>query len=361
VHYNVGVASVRLGRYDRAERAFIEVARTPAMAPLAWYNLGLVALARGEEPAARRWFERTRNSGGDAALIALANERLATLAPPAAVDEPSPWSVFASLGAGHDDNVALRAEGVAPLPTGEADEFIEVQAAVSRAVGSRWRAELGAYHVDYLELDGFDQSAFALAARGTWAPGDWITHVTMQGSYLTLDDDGLERSATLGLSGETAIGEHGTLRAGYRGARVVGLDDFEGLTGVRQEAVVAIERALRHWRLGVEYRVEDSDADEPRFASTWHQLALFARRTWAGGRWAARFDVRQRRTRYDERGSGDPDERLEDRTLVAASLSRALGASLRATARAEFETNRASGALFDYDRTRVTLGLEYAR
>src|SRR5690349_24989897 len=56
IHYDIGAASYLGGDLPRAERAFLEVARTPSMAPLAYYNLGLVALERRDEREARGWF-----------------------------------------------------------------------------------------------------------------------------------------------------------------------------------------------------------------------------------------------------------------------------------------------------------------
>jgi TolA-binding protein len=72
VHFNIGVAAYRSGDYPRAERAFREVAATPAMAALAHYNLGLVELKRGHERAARGWFEQAAQDGGDDRLRSLA-------------------------------------------------------------------------------------------------------------------------------------------------------------------------------------------------------------------------------------------------------------------------------------------------
>ena len=52
VHYNIGVAAYRNGDLSRAERAFREVAKTPAMEAVAHYNLGLNGPATGN-PYAR--------------------------------------------------------------------------------------------------------------------------------------------------------------------------------------------------------------------------------------------------------------------------------------------------------------------
>jgi hypothetical protein len=360
VYYNVGVTSFRLGHFERADAAFREVARTPAMAPLAWYNLGLVALARGDMRAARRWFARVASSGSDEALVALAEIQLARL-PGSVPVLTGRWSAYASFAAGYDDNVALQGEGLPPLPTGEADEFIEALTVLSYALSDHWRVEAGAYLLDYFDLEEFDQAALTIGALGAWSGDEWLTGVALRGNRLTLGAGDLEQSVSLGLAASRALGATGRLQVNYLGARVQGLDDFDGLTGMRHEVLVELNRSLLRWSVGMEFRLADSDCDDPRYASTWRQFSLFARRASPDGRWLAGIGVGHRITRYDVRGSAEDGERLEDRMLLFASLSVSVSRSLRAFARAEHEANRAGGNLFDYDRTRIAIGLEFAR
>ena len=47
LHYNLGATYYRLQRYPEAEREFQALARDPAWAALAGYNLGLIALCLG--------------------------------------------------------------------------------------------------------------------------------------------------------------------------------------------------------------------------------------------------------------------------------------------------------------------------
>ena len=79
IHYNIGAAAYLGGDLPRAERAFREVARTPSMAALAYYNLGLVAQDRRDEREAREWFERTIQEYPHERLAQLASQRLAEL------------------------------------------------------------------------------------------------------------------------------------------------------------------------------------------------------------------------------------------------------------------------------------------
>ena len=79
VHFNIGVCAYKLGRWSRAEAAFREVARTPEMAALAHYNLGLVALGAGKSDEAARWFAQVERETTDERLKSLATARLAQL------------------------------------------------------------------------------------------------------------------------------------------------------------------------------------------------------------------------------------------------------------------------------------------
>ena len=56
LHYNLGVTSYKVQRYDDAEASLERAVADPRRAPFALYNLGLTARAKREELAAERWF-----------------------------------------------------------------------------------------------------------------------------------------------------------------------------------------------------------------------------------------------------------------------------------------------------------------
>ncbi|MBL8269507.1 tetratricopeptide repeat protein, partial [Steroidobacter sp.] len=150
VHFNIGVSAYRLGRYDRAHQAFEIVARTPTMAGLAYYNLGLVELQRNDDTAATAWFARVAPATEDEQLRQLASARLAELHPLAPPPERK-WIGYAALGIGHDDNVALVSNSEVLGISDAEDNFAEAQLAFSVPLASAWRIDAGLTAVNYQE------------------------------------------------------------------------------------------------------------------------------------------------------------------------------------------------------------------
>ena len=210
VHYNIGVAAYRSGALDRAERAFLEVARTPAMAALAHYNLGLVELKRGKPEAARGYFERAAHDGGDERIAGLAAQRLDEL-PPA--PPPIAWSLYARAGAGFDDNVALRSKLADSSGSGEDDAFGELLLSASSSFARDWRVDAAAALLNYGDLDEFDQGAFSLGGARGFAPGGWYLEPGLYANYLTLGGEVYEQSATASARATRTFSGAGTPRA----------------------------------------------------------------------------------------------------------------------------------------------------
>jgi tetratricopeptide (TPR) repeat protein len=356
VHYNVGVVAYRLDLLDRAADAFAVVARTPEMTALAWYNLGLVELKRGNQAAARRWFERSREATDDERLAGLVDARLAELTGTRA---PSRWSVFAMLGGGYDENVRLLGDDVSLPASGLDDAFVEAQFALSGPLDGRWRFDLGAAAVNYADVDEYDQTGASAAVHRKWGGARWHAEAGVQGNYYTLDGEGYERSAAVVLQASNTLRSGTWLRLRYRGSGIDGLHDFEGLTGSRHEASAAIERRRGAVSLGAEYRFEDNNADDPLFAYSWHQLGALLQWAPVDGRWATALDIAQRRTDHDDRGGLGPSS--EDRMTVTVTGAVRLGIYLRLVARYEWQDNSAEVDAYDYDRQRISLGFDFAR
>jgi hypothetical protein len=78
-----------------------------------------------------------------------------------------------------------------------------------------------------------------------------------------------------------------------------------------------------------------------------------------GGRWSAALEAAQRRARHEDRGGQGPSD--EDRTTIGVSGDLRIGVATRLVARYEYQHNAAEDAAYDYDRNRVSIGIEYAR
>lgn len=349
IHFNIGVASYRLGRYAEAENAFREVARTPAMAGLAYYNLGLVALGQHNTKAAVRWFSMVDETTADERLRDLAATQLAELAPPL---PDRNWLGYASLGAGYDDNVALVSNSNVLGISGTEDGFAEAQLAFSAPLSEPWRFDAGLSYVDYQDLDSFDQLGLNGGARYRWEVGDWMHDAGLQLTYTTLDGEGFENRRTLLLQTTRHVLGDARLRLRYRYNDIEGLNDFKGLSGRRHEADARLSWSRTNWDFGADYQFDIGDYDDSTLSATRHRVSFEVERSLDNG-WAVTFEGSFRHSDYDQAGNG-----TEDRTEAALSISRSINDRWRVIVRDAYTDNSADLPEFNYQGNRITAGFE---
>lgn len=349
VHFNIGVAAFRLGRYSEAESAFKEVARTPTMAGLAYYNLGLVAARQGDTSAATRWFLMVEQATEDERLRGLAATQLGELAPP---PPDRNWLAYASLGAGYDDNVALVSSADVLGISGTADSFAEAQLAISAPLSQPWRFDAGLSYVDYQDLDSFDQLGVNGGGRYRWESGDWKHDVGLQLTYTTLDGEGFENRRTLLLQTTTQVLDDARLRVRYRFNDIDGMNEFSGLTGRRHDAAARITWARQSWDFGAEYQFDVGDYDDSTLSATRQRLSVEIEHTFSAG-WAVSFEASQRHSDYDLASNGS-----EDRTELSLSLSKTFSDRWRLILRHAYTDNAADESEFDYRGNRFSAGFE---
>jgi len=354
VHYNIGVAAYRSGQLDRAERAFHEVARTPAMAGLANYNLGLVLLKRGKPEHARRYFEYASHDT-DERLAGLAARQLGDLPPP---PPPVAWSLYARGGAGYDDNVALRSESIEGSGTGEDDVFAELLFAGSATFAEHWRVDAGAAWLNYSDLDEFDQSAFSLGGARIFEIADWYLEAGVYANYLTLGGDVYEQSAAAEARATRNFSGGRRLQARFRATAVDGEGDFSGLTGSRTELGLRYEWSWQAWNFSAYTRGEINHADDEVFASRWAELggtADYALTT----RWNLTGGAALRQTRHPAQPAADIEESWKDKRLTLR-----LGAIAKYWKQAqlfiryEHERNDSPIDFYEYDRNWIAASIE---
>jgi Tetratricopeptide repeat len=349
VHFNIGVCAYRLGHYQRAEQAFAEVARTQNMAALAHYNLGLVALAREDQTAAARWFSTAEQETSDERLRALAAGQLDELRVESAERN---WFAYGTIAAGYDDNVALVSDANVLGVSGLGDGFLEAQLALTAPLARLWQFDAGMVLIDYQELDIYDQDGLYAGGRYRRTAGNWSNEVGLQLAYSTLDGEGFENRQTVALQTGTSFGPEWRLRLRYRGSNVEGLSDFEELSGLRHEANVRLTKHREPWDMSLAYQFEVNDYDDEALSDRRQQLGFTLERR-VYGNWVTTLDALWRHSRYDMSTNG-----TEQRVELGLSLMRVLSERWRLIARYGYADNDADIPVLNYQRNRMSLGVE---
>ena len=97
--YNMGLAHYHLEQYSQAKSAYTEAAKDARMAPLAHYQLGVLADREGDRASAEKWFKRSRDNADSPKLRLLSVRALEKIGVP----RPHFETAFAA-GFGQDSN-----------------------------------------------------------------------------------------------------------------------------------------------------------------------------------------------------------------------------------------------------------------
>ena len=351
VHYNIGVAAYRLQRYDRAKVAFAEVARTPSMAGIAHYNLGLIAQAQADTDEARAQFSSAYAESQDDKIKSLARAQLDAIAAPVSAVT---WAAFAAAGAGYDDNVTLSSGGTAVQVAKESAAYADVLLTGSALLGERWRVDGDVTYLDYFGLDGYDQLGLNIGARYRLGFEEWRTDVGAQLGTTLLDGSSFEQRQTLFAQTTRTLSDEWFVRLRYRLAFVDGAEEFAGLDGLRHDAAVRLTYANPIWETNFGYRLEVTDYDSAELSATRHHVFVDA--SWAlTARWTLRGSLALRHSEYDDATVGK-----EDRVDTLAGAEYRLDRRWNLVMQYLFANSNADEDALDYRRNRIFIGAEAA-
>jgi tetratricopeptide (TPR) repeat protein len=350
IHYNIAAASYLGGDLPRAEREFREVARTPSMAPLAYYNLGLVALELRDERGARDWFQRTIQESPDERLVELASQRLAELPEPRA---SGAWSYYTRGGVGYDDNIALRSiEGAV---TGNEDSYVELIFGGNYSIGP-WHIDTGGGIIEYMSQDQFSQSSFSVGGARGFSLDNWYFELGVYGAQFSLGGEVYEQDVAAAAQVMRRFYGGSRLRAQIRASSVDGKSDFSGLTGERQEFGLYYDWGLKSWRFGAHARAEINDSEDAVFGSRWIQLGAEARYSWSP-MWGLTAIAALRRIHHPAQ-SETLDSWNDNRATVQVGITRALWRHAQLFVRYEHQRNDSPVVGYDYERNWVAASVE---
>ncbi|WP_339806633.1 tetratricopeptide repeat protein [uncultured Marinobacter sp.] len=369
LRYNLGVLYYRIERYDLSQKAFQGLLSGRHDA-LARYNLGLVARARGRPLEARHWFQQVLETTEEQKLRQLAQIQLEEQ-PSSPLPVSEPWLRFVSLGAGYENNLALRPESVA---TGLSDSFSEVVLAGQGAILALGQGERSAQalHVSgslfrrqFHSEDAFTSDAgelgLAWVSRGVEARRE----AGLRQSYFQLGGEPREMHTSLLLKYRRnncrSFSHNGRCDLSLIVSRVRAFDGFEGYGGMRYLARAGYRHDWKHWRasarLSLEFNAREDIAEEDQFFSVSPRrqesiLKLDYRgwRSWTlGGELAYRYSDYPDPYRLSGNTEGESGRRVDHLFGVELAAEYALTAAWSVSVAAGYRNNDSSLNQYRYD------------
>jgi Tfp pilus assembly protein PilF len=368
LHYNLGATYYRLQRYPEAEREFMALARVPAWASLASYNLGLIAQRLGRPELAKRHFEEALRTTTDGKLRMLAATALGRL------EAASPTRAFAvaSLAAGYDSNATLAPDAATAGTSHQGDLFAEALAAGSYHVAgnaeSRVDAQAGFLVRKYQDLHEFDQAGLRVGVSHETDSGRWQTSAGGFFDAMYFGGDPFQRAGVIEARARRRLGSGGDLRGRYEYQHIAGGAGFEYLDGWQQQFTVDSGFALTSSIARIGYQLElnnrrdlQQGADFFSFSPTRHSaFADLILPNLAG--WWANVHGEYRFSRYPDpyvlNGGTLEVEREDRRYGILVHAYRRLGGPWRAFADYSYYRNDSTIDTYDYRRYQVLAGVE---
>ncbi|WP_166266984.1 tetratricopeptide repeat protein [Marinobacter caseinilyticus] len=262
--YNLGVVYFQLKQYDKAAATFQRLMGSRQEA-LAFYNIGLVALAQQDLPRADRAFQRVLMANPEPKLETLARTQLKRL--DVKLAEPRPpqrWIGLASVNAGYEDNIALFPDSAATAIEGG---FLESVGAVSGLIyGSRkagFRQDVKLYARHYPADSDFDTQIIQAETGWVQQTGFGRIHAGLGGDYIWLGGKTREGRARLvfGLKRQDCLGLANSERCRVEGEvkQIYPQPEWEAYRGQQYQVDARYQASASGWTGSLRYRVVYDD------------------------------------------------------------------------------------------------------
>ena len=246
------------------------------MAPLAYYNLGIVAIQQTDLENAKYWLTKSYEQAEDENLRYLAETALAR------IEERKPQSLlekYISVGLGYDDNVELLVNSETLETSSEGDTFADLFAffrlPLTGAIpthGSFMQTSLS--YLKYFDLDEYDIGYANLelmyrkkSGRVQWEGGGGYGYTIIDGNSYEQSPGGTIQATIPFMTAES-------LRFRYRLHYLDIFDsDYDYLAGWRQQALAEISRSVSKYKAYLAYTLELNDRDDEDYSPTRHSIA----------------------------------------------------------------------------------------
>lgn len=239
LRYDLGSTYFKLGRYRDAAREFRALVKNPALAGLAHYNLGLIALNLHEKRQAIRQFRLSEKKIHSNKIRSLVRVQLEKLNIATTHTATRTWVGFANFSGGYNSNASLLSRSDLIPASGKGSYFTQVLAGtVGQLTGTpeqglRFISTL--YHISYSSLSEYNQTLVQLGLSYHYLEMGWKLKIGGYTSYSYLHEAPFERFNTIELRGSHALTGHWTIRLGYSYNAIIGAGPYYYLGGDQQQ------------------------------------------------------------------------------------------------------------------------------
>ncbi|OBS10191.1 hypothetical protein Thpro_021241 [Acidihalobacter prosperus] len=321
LRYDLGSTYFKLGRYREAAREFEALSREPALAALAHYNLGLIALAEHRKRQAMAAFKRATASEGSDKIRALAYEQIQRLNPTAASPAPR-WVGFANLGGGYDNNVSLLSRSNLITAAGQGSNFVQLLAgAIGQLQGTPdhgLRLIGTVYHVSYSSLSAYNQTLARLGLAYRQPMSGWATEAAAYLNYSYLHGSAFEQFNSLEFRAWHPLGEDWRVRLRYRYSRITGLATYGYLSGGQQQLGAQARWTPGQLKLRLGYELELNNRSDLTIGNQFYSASPTRQEVYLRASWPVSGKVKIfAHASYQHSRYGSPDITLQGGNLVS--------------------------------------------
>ena len=366
LYYNLAVSYYHLNRLNDAKLAFQKSSRSAKMAALSYYNLGLIAQKENDLRSAEVYFGRAEQTASTDKLRTLSRIAISNLQHE---KEKPPRGIFwFEVSATNDDNALLLSTDQS-IATGEEDSssdiFLYGQYQLTGDQSKGIRLQTFIVSTQYDTHDELDLFATNIGVDYRISQETWQHIFGISSLRTDFGDTELENSTQLNYSAYGVFGErqfsfvleHENIDAG---------PEYNFLNGEQNLFSAGIQNKSGRWRL--RYTTEQSERDDLlstdgefrsfsylRHNLDWRQKFRFS------DSWSVEFYAKVSKTHYadeDLRLDGTQILRMDDRLILAGTVSKSWNSGWRAQLELRNTDNHSNLEEFSYEQTMLTVSVD---
>lgn len=365
--FNLALCHLKLAQYEQARDSFERAAVHMPLQGLAYFNIGLLELDRGNREEARKWFIRVRDTANETKLRALAEQRLVQMEQATTTEtELVRWDNGYRLHIGYDDNIEDPALiGV----SNKGDTFANAMAYLARSNGDDegYRLAVVAFMQHYQTVSMYDLDMLQLSLDKGFVTGEWRNRVGADYEHTTLGGINYLQTTKLYLSSRFSLSNMDDLRLRYRYSDIGALKQtYDYLAGNRHEVELrwSHQGSDLHVQAGYEYELNDRNDYRgttvfSSYSPTRHTIDLRADKQIATD-WTLDTRATWRASLFNDSNilpDSSSVKRSDERLMLSLGISHALSDGLDIGFEYKFTENHSNIDIYHYRRNIYTVDL----